>query len=227
MAPIAAALDALHDSDVSALTFPPSGRRYDQATLDRLFDQLIRMGARVRGQIDRQRPSTIENLELLDYRLEYRAHLGTHLHTIVAVSKHVYPASDVKDRTAERHWPDAAERTYGVVVRNLEVETAPLMRLIKLPRTETTGALASAPGAGISRGGRPEIWNWPDLADRLHEKPSKFDSLSAFEEWCRENVLRVDGKSCDTRPEIKTVRNGIRRHRLDQIGGVSIGRNPA
>jgi hypothetical protein len=227
MAPIAVALDALHDSDVSALTFPPSGRRYDQATLDRLFDRLIRIGARVRGQIDRQRPSTIENLELLDYRLEYRAHLGTHLHTIVAVSKHVYPTSDVKDRTAERHWPDAAEPSYRVVVRNLEVETAPLVQVVKVPPIEEFGAPTSAPGAGVSRGGHPEIWNWPDLADRLRQKPFDFESRSAFEEWCRENVLRVDGKSCGTRPEIKTVQNGIRRHRLDQIGGVSIGRNPA
>jgi hypothetical protein len=121
--PIGAALDALHDGDMAALAAPLSHCRYDAATLDRLWDQLARSGARIRGQVDRSRPRWIEAAELLDYRLKYRNFRNFAGGIIVAVSHVGYPAREITDRSEPRQWPGAVEPNYAVVVRNLWVET--------------------------------------------------------------------------------------------------------
>jgi hypothetical protein len=123
LVPIGAALDALHDGDMAALAAPLSHRRYDAATLNRLWDQLARRGVRIRGQVDHGRPRWIEAAELLDYRLKYRSHLNFAGGIIAAVSHLAYPAREITDRSEPRQWPGAVEPSYAVVVRNLRVET--------------------------------------------------------------------------------------------------------
>jgi hypothetical protein len=120
---IEAALNYLHDG--TALTAFATYRDFDRATLDRLQVQLDKTGARVRGRIDGGRP---EWIELMDYELAcgkgYFPVLGEgKIRVIVALSRHEYLATEVKDHSAPVKRPDAVEPNYRLVVKNLEVET--------------------------------------------------------------------------------------------------------
>ena len=72
LVPLGCALDCLHDKDLGALTRPLSHRRYSAAIRLNLLAQLARLGARVRGNVDRGREQWIEPAELLnDWHIAY------------------------------------------------------------------------------------------------------------------------------------------------------------
>jgi hypothetical protein len=72
LVPLGCALDCLHDKALGALTRPLSHRRYSAAILLDLLTQLARLGARVRGNVDRGREQWIEPAELVnDWRIGY------------------------------------------------------------------------------------------------------------------------------------------------------------
>jgi hypothetical protein len=68
-----------------------------------------------------------------------------------------------------------------------------------------------------NRGGSPGKWNWSALETKLPVKGQPFEDLPAFEEWCANNVKRVDGKLQKNPPDTRSVRAAIKKHRLDQI----------
>jgi hypothetical protein len=53
---------------------------------------------------------------------------------LVAVSDASYPAAESNDQSAPKHWPGALD-TYGLVVRNLKIETAPLLKVTPIAAT--------------------------------------------------------------------------------------------
>src|SRR5262249_29876190 len=66
---LARALDALHNNDVGALTGRAALRKYPTAFLENAYRRLLRLGVRMRGNVD-GRPA--EEIELIDYRISYR-----------------------------------------------------------------------------------------------------------------------------------------------------------
>jgi hypothetical protein len=92
--------------------------------------------------------------------------------------------------------------------------------------TQADQAIAASGASAIpkkNRGGSPGIWNWPDLAARLPDivKKTPFEDRAAFEEWCWNNVSRIDGMVRGDGPsKIEIVRVAITKHRLDEIPGL-------
>jgi hypothetical protein len=129
---IGAALDCLHDANPPALSAPLSHRRYDSATLARLWTAMITNGIRVRGEIDHGRPQWIEPAEMMDYELAYTTFpvVGlARVNVVVALSRRAYPADQITDRSAPSQYPDATAPYYRLVAINLMVDTVPLLRI--------------------------------------------------------------------------------------------------
>jgi hypothetical protein len=81
-------------------------------------------------------------------------------------------------------------------------------------------ALIPAPAKPVrqNRGGHPEEWAFDRLISVLKRQELVFNTMTDFEEWVFITVQRVDRKSRDEGPsKMETVRNGIRRHGLDQF----------
>jgi hypothetical protein len=173
LVPIVAALDALYDNNPGALSAPLSWRRYDAATIERLRIRLIEIGVRVQGEVDRRDP---EWIVLANYKLAYRTFSGgpalkragvpviVGLAEIVATSiSGGRKSSEIRDQTAPRQRPHAAEPRYSIVVRNLMVERAALMAAMA-PVTGTVATTEAADTAAVAAtiafapknaGGRP------------------------------------------------------------------------
>ena len=69
-----------------------------------------------------------------------------------------------------------------------------------------------------NRGGSPGTWAWERLIPALKKKKQQdpFQDLAALEEFCRNNVQRVDRKAeRGDDPDLRSVKAAIVRHRLD------------
>ena len=127
--PLEAALNFLHDG--TTLTASLVERDYDRKTLDDLQDRLCRTGARLRGEVDGSRPDLIEPAAFInDYYLAYIGPFATFDggSAIVLVSRRTYPAAEVKDRICPVRDPNMPEPRYRLVLQNLKVEVAGLLR---------------------------------------------------------------------------------------------------
>jgi hypothetical protein len=77
------------------------------------------------------------------------------------------------------------------------------------------------PQPSKDKGGRPDDWDWEDLLDMLKQESRPFETWSKFEEWCRNNVKRVDRKKPrGDGPGIRAVRNAIHKYRLAEFAEI-------
>jgi hypothetical protein len=219
----------LHDGDLNALTAPPSHRRYDRPTLDRLQRRLAKTGAQLRGQIDDGRPEWIEPADFMDYELAYQNYpVPGHsmVGVIVARSHYAYPGMEVKDRSARVHGPHAVEPRYRLVVTNLMVETEALLPKVLGATSLAAGSpVLDAPSIELSGGTEPEA-DIPIAAvikKRLAngERPG---STVTWDRFC--DSIRDDCDAWKNRDK-RTIKRGFsdrqikRRFRLIEQGGVT------
>jgi len=131
LAPLHCVLEFLHTGDVGALRRSPRyGQNFDPETRARLFQQLCRSGARVRGNIDGAPATWIESLELInDYQVGYWLPMG--LGQLACLESRIaYPADQVRDHSRPVQRPAAVEPNYRLMVLNARVETAPLLLMV-------------------------------------------------------------------------------------------------
>jgi hypothetical protein len=136
LVPLEAALNFLHDGcDPAALTAPLTDRNFDQKTRVSLRDRLAGIGGRWRGEIDNGRPQWLEAAEWLDYQFVYETFSGAG-NAVATVSRQIYSAAEVRNHDFPE-W-SAGELRYRLVVRNVKIETAPLLKIAKaVPRVSS------------------------------------------------------------------------------------------
>ena len=213
LVPLWCVLDYLHDSDTAALTrHPLSGRRYDQKTLKRLFEQLVRRGVRARGNVDRAPETWIEPAELLDYQIGYmRVLIPGRGSVSIARLELYYTYSQVEDRGSPVHHKDAKEPRYRRIVSNVRVETRPLFVSGTLAETSDSDA-----GQNQRRkGGRKPQFDWDAIqaeCNRRFNEDGFPDNVSKFcgplLDWCQERFGEQGTRMCGRCAVMST--NGLR-----------------
>jgi hypothetical protein len=68
-----------------------------------------------------------------------------------------------------------------------------------------------------NKGGSPGVWDWEDVLARLKQEHRSFQTRTNFQEWLRNNVRRSDARPRGDGPEMRTVRQAIRRYKLDKF----------
>ena len=133
------------------------------------------------------------NKRLLEPRFEVRGvRPNKYSPEVVSIPllEHMYPIIETSELLDLTHWPEIARRRYEHV------------RVFELARK--------------AAGGRPAMYDWERLADKIRTEGIRFSSDRELLRYCRDNVLlRDSGKRPQPgSPDDKTVREAITKHRL-------------